>query len=1664
MVLDFLHRVDAVSGRTALVDDKVSLSYDDLRTRVLALAGQLCAAGVVPGDVVAVTCDRSAESVVGILAVHAAGAAYLPLDLSYPHDRLQQMVEDARPRLVVVVPGVPQEVLGKLGLPVIDAAVTGPAPALDRPVAVSADQPAYVLFTSGSTGRPKGAVLPRRALYHLVEWHRRHPRLGRAAPVLQFATLGFDSSVRDLFATLSTGSTLVMAGERDRLDPFRLLTLMREQRIERAFLPYRAVAAMAEAHAGGGDLPDALRDLMSGGEAMTIGPALRQLFAALPDAVLHNEYGPTEACVFVTTRALAGDPAHWPERPDIGMPLTHVDLCVVDESLAEVSDGAEGELLIGGPSLADGYINRPELSAERFVTLAGSTTPKRFYRSGDRVCRHADGSIAFVGRVDDQVKIAGYRVELGEVESALATHSAVGAAAVTAPSGAAGRRLVAHVVPRDKHADESALRADIMQHLVARLPGFAVPQRLVVHETLPLTSNGKVDRERLEAESVMADPADVCTGSPAEHAIVGLWRELLAAPALMADDNVFDHGADSLLVMVFITRWRVLAGVALEAETIRQNPTSRQQAQLSTAAVPTPLPRVDDMALASNLPHEIPLSAGQMEKWFASQLSEAALLAFNESSVLHLDGALDVAALRRALDTVWQRHESLRFSFAEDGTSQRFHADVPLPFGEIDVSAGGQDADARLAAFCDEQVRRPFDLTTAPLVRFTLVRLGESRHALHVITHHLVMDGWSLALLIGELSVCYNAFVAGHQPVLPVPSSFRRYILDSQARHASDEADSLAYWRKVYSGTSAQLQLPADRPAPAVPDYTCATERHVFSPALTAALRGEARRRDVSLYSLLLSGFGVLMARLSGQGDFAVAVPFAGLALADAQALTGDAVNALPLYLRVDAQQSFGELVKQTQLALLGAATHQGATLTAIQRMLGVRAANGEAPLTGVEFNLLPRAANATFDGLQHALVECPRGGLTWDLSFNISDSGDTLALSLHYATARRDAATVRRWIRFYETLLGSITGTGDAVPAVDGKVGDIDLLGAAGRTEMLETWNATAMPYDREQGVTALIEAQMQRVPQHIAAECGGVSIDYAALDRATRALALALGRRGIGRGDLVGVCVPRSLQMLIAVVGVLRSGAAYVPLDPEFPAERLQYMAEHSGLRHVLVTRAELLTPAVAEGRTVLDVNALVDEPEGDASLPLVRGDDLAYVLYTSGSTGKPKGVGIMHRNLVNFLLGMSREPGFSAGDVLCAVTTLSFDIAGLELYLPLIVGARLVIATEEEHHEPQPLWDLIARSGCNVLQTTPSLLRLLMDTGRDDEVRNLRLMVGGEALPLEVANSLSGRCRAFWNMYGPTETTIWSTVARIQPGITAAPLGKPIANTRIYVLDPQGQPVLPGLIGEIWIGGDGVASGYLHQPELTAERFLPDPFAGGDARMYRTGDLGQWRDGVLYFQGRADNQIKIRGYRIEPGDIEAAADNHGGVRECVVVAHRFGDNDLRLVLYAVVDGDRAQMARALREHLRTRLPAYMLPQHIELLDALPKTPNGKIDRKALPAPSASDVIAHVATGAAPALGNAREAYLADIWREMVGAVDIRSSDNFFDVGGHSLLAVEFATRVQRETGVRLSLLDVATSTLAALAMELPEAGAQTPTSRPSLGARLRRLLGLG
>ncbi|OZB59385.1 MAG: non-ribosomal peptide synthetase [Lysobacterales bacterium 14-68-21] len=1065
-------------------------------------------------------------------------------------------------------------------------------------------------------------------------------------------------------------------------------------------------------------------------------------------------------------------------------------------------------------------------------------------------------------------------------------------------------------------------------------------------------------------------------------------------------------------------------------------------------------------AVAEALPTTVPLSDAQMGRWLGMHYNDAIAPAFNESTRITFDGALDVVALERAFGAVVARHDIFAMRFAEDGSGQTFAPPAPVQLEVRDLSTAS-DPEAALDAWVREESARPFDRLEPPLLRAWRVTLAADRHVLVMVAHHIVMDGWSLSLFLRELAQGYNAFRRGHAPAWPPADAWRRFVLDEQARRAGAPGrESLDWWLAQYHTLPDPLALPLDRPRPRIPGFLGATFGGSLDAQTARLVRESARAQRVTLFAFLLGGFYALLQRLSGQHDLVCGVPFAGQAASRFGQTLGDADNTLPLRVALDPAESFGALVKRVQGGLLDAGEHQDVSLARIAQALKLPRDAGRLPMTEVLFNFNPATADTPWDGVAVTHTDLPKTHMNWDIEFHFNEHDGRLDFLFHYNPDLFDAATVERWGGYLDAILRQ----GAAQP--ERAIGDASLMDEAERHRVLEGWNDTARPLNRSESLVALIEASMRRWPARTAVSGSGIAMDYAALDAASRAVAQALGRRGLGRGDHVGVCVPRTVDMLVAVLGVLRSGAAYVPLDPEFPPERLRYMAGKAGVASILCGPPDAVPAALAQAATLLPVAQLAREPSEGGELPTVHGDDLAYVLFTSGSTGQPKGVRILHRNLVNFLRAMQRDPGFGAEDVLCAVTTLSFDIAGLELYLPLVAGGQMVIATALDQRDPRALCALIERSGCTVLQSTPSLLKLMEETGQDAVIARLRLLVGGEALPPALARSLAARCRRLWNLYGPTETTIWSTVMPIGRDVSVVPLGRPIDNTRIYVLDRRGQPVPPGVIGEIVIAGEGVADGYLGEPGLTAERFVPEPFHAGGGRMYRTGDLGAWRDGVLYFHGRVDHQIKIRGFRIEPGDVEAAAGADPAVRECVVVAHRFGDNDLRLVLYAAVDGDPAEVAGRLRHLLRERLPTYMQPQHIELLAGLPKTANGKIDRKALPAPTAAPAaIPGAATTDVPAEEHAdpRQAYLARLWCELIGIPSVRASDNFFDVGGHSLLAVTFTTRVQRETGARLNLLDVATAPLAVLATTLPPmaGNGDAPVATRSLRERVARWL---
>jgi amino acid adenylation domain-containing protein len=1010
-----------------------------------------------------------------------------------------------------------------------------------------------------------------------------------------------------------------------------------------------------------------------------------------------------------------------------------------------------------------------------------------------------------------------------------------------------------------------------------------------------------------------------------------------------------------------------------------------------------------------------PSTEPQREIWTACRMGEEASLAFNESGVLRLQGPVDAAALRLAIADLVARHEALRTTFSTDGLTLCVVADQPPQVPLIDLVGLPEPTRAeRLGEVLAAEVQSPFDLEKGPLVRFKIVRMGEGDHRLVFTAHHIVCDGWSTAVLMKDLGALY-AGRRGAGADLPAAEAFSEYArAEAAAATGPDAAAAEAYWLKQFAAPPAALDLPTDRPRPPLKTYTSRREDHVLPADLVESVKRMGAKAGASFFTTLLGGFKAVLHRLSQQEDVVVGIPAAGQSAGGHQSLVGHCVNTLALRSRVEDGQPFTALLRALRTTMLDAYDHQQVTLGTLLKKLPLPRDPSRLPLVSVLFNVDQALSGDSlgFQGLAADFAANARRFENFDIFVNAVEDRGQVVLEVQYNTDLFDAATVRRWLACYETLLRS------AAADPSREVGLLELLGAADRA-LMDSWNATSADYPRTARIEDLVEAQAARTPDAPAVTYAGQSMSYAELNRRANQAARALRDQGVERGTLVGLCVERSPRMLVGLLAVLKAGGAYVPLDPAFPEDRLAFMVEDSGMP-VVVTDAECerVLPA-RTGRTLrLDAEAESIARREDTNLEKPGGagpEDVAYVIYTSGSTGKPKGVQVPHRAVVNFLASVGREPGLSAGDTLVAVTTLSFDIAVLELLLPLTVGARVVLASRDVASDGAHLLALLTESGATVMQATPSTWRLLLED-RWTGGPGFKVICGGEALPPDLAQQLVERAGSVWNMYGPTETTVWSTLQRLANPVGTVTIGRPLANTQLFILDARMQRVPVGVPGELHIGGDGVTVGYLNRPELTAERFVADPFRPG-ARLYKTGDVARFRaDGNVEYLGRNDNQVKVRGFRIELGEIEAVLARHPGVRQAVVVAREVRPGDVRLVAYVIPAGAEAPRDQELRQFLRGSLPEYMLPQHVVALPSFPLTPNGKIDRRALPAP------AGLASGAVEYVEPRTDAErrVAALWQDALGVARLSAHDNFFHLGGHSLLASQVLSRLRRDHGI--------------------------------------------
>ncbi len=1612
----FAAQAQRTPSAPAVILDRQQINYRELDLQANRLANRLLELGVTTDSPVGVCLERSFDLIVSILAIHKAGGAYLPLDPEYPRERLSFMLEDAHAPVVLTQQRwrerLPQADSTRLFCLDVENNALQMQPEEDPAQACSPQQLAYIVYTSGSTGKPKAAALPHSALSNHLHWLAETLDLTSTDRVLQKTSISFDASVWELLLPLQIGMPVVLARPGEHLDSDYMARTLRDQHITvlqvvpSALQALLAEPVLRECHE--------LRYVISGGEALDRA-LTRTFFAVLPHATLGNFYGPSETCDDATYFELHA-PVPGAGFVPIGRPIANVRCHILDAARQPVPQGAVGELYIGGAGLARGYLHRPQLTAERFLEDP-FRSGARLYRTGDLARYRADGVIEYIGRVDSQVKIHGFRIELAEIEAALKACPGVDHCAVSVHVDSAGeKRLLAHV------AGEVTDPATLKRRLSARLPEHMVPQIIVPLAQLPLLPNGKIDRRALpEPDFSPAQETTVAPRSPVEQALADIWSEVLRIPAPGVHQSFFALGGHSLLATQVVSRIRRTLQVELPLRTLFESPTIAELAQAvareRSAEGTPPEPPIEALSRDTALP----VSFSQRRMWFVQQFEPQAT-AYNMSFSLRLQGNLNRGALTAAVQGLVRRHEAFRthFKVANGEPVQIITADATANIEFTDLSSRPAELrETQAAQLLQEAAMKPFDLAHGPLFRFMLVRLSAQDHVVLWLVHHAIGDQWSAVLMARELSALYQAAVRQEQAQLPpLPVQYADFAA-WQRRHLGGDAldDQMRYWRRKLQGLPV-LTLPTDRPRPPRQTFR---GKHVSA---TLAIDTMSRLKQFSAahgatpFMTLLAVFKALLMRYSGQDDVAVGTPIANRTRLATENLIGTLVNTLVMRTDAGGDPTFTAFLARVRDTALEAYTNQDLPFERLVEELGGARDAGHAPLVQVLFNV-PNAPLGTIemDGLSFDRFEFQRGSAQFDLTLSV-DTEHRNRVYLSYATDLFNTETAHELLHRYVRLLDTVLANPERA------LSSYSLLDESERDAMLRAWNRTTAPYPADRRADELIAEQALRTPDAAAVSMAERTLTYTELQAQSNRLARYLQERGVRRNSPVGICLERSPEMVVALLAVMKAGGTYVPLDPAFPRERLQFMATDAALKVIVTHSALLQTLPALPGRTIcIDeaAHVLSTLPAG-ALEPCSGPDDLAYVLYTSGSTGKPKGVEIPHRALTNFLCSMRARPGCSTGDRLLAVTTLSFDIAGLEIYLPLLTGAELHLASRRETADGRLLKDRIKQCRPTLMQATPATWRMLIAAGWHGN-RNLRILCGGEALPLDLANQLLERCGQLWNLYGPTETTIWSTLNRIEPGAEQISIGRPIANTEVYVLDKALQPVPAGVAGELYIGGHGLARGYRNRPDMTAERFVPHPFATSPGeRLYRTGDLVRFtRDGQLLHLGRLDFQVKIRGFRIELGEIEARLARHPAIAQAVVTAREDDTRMKQLVAYATVRDSHAQPDPVeLRTFIRTVLPDYMTPTHFVFLQSLPLTANNKIDVNALPEPATQRI-----AGTVTAEPHGRlEVQLTALWRRVLENESVGIHDNFFDAGGHSLKAVQLVSFIEQVYGQELPL----------------------------------------
>ncbi len=1589
-----------VPDATALICGEERTTYRELNQRANQIAHHLIKLGAKPDVLIGVFMERTRDLVPAIFGVLKSGAAYVPLDPSYPHERLAAILEDSHAPIVLTQ----QSLLAKLSnentnFVCVDSDwdKISPEPRDNPQTPVTPDNLAYVLFTSGSTGRPKGVALEHHNNVALVQWAQTVFTPAELAGVLFCTSIGFDMSTFEMFITAAAGGKIILAE-----NPLYLPTLPAKDEVTLINTVPSAIAELVRMNA----LPEALQTVVLAGEALP-DSLVEEIYRTGTVKSVHNLYGPTESGYSTWTHVPKGT------RVTIGKPIANEQCYILDKNLQPLPVGVPGELYLAGEGLARGYFGRPDLTSERFVANPFGQRNSHMYKTGD-LCRWLpDGNIDYLGRIDHQVKLRGFRIELGEIEAVLAKNPRVRQCLVMAREDQPGlKRLIAYMVPHEgSDCEGSDLNSDqLALHLRQSLPDFMVPSAFVVLDAFPLTPNGKIDRKALPPPEHTGDADEIYVAprNSIEEKVAGIWSEVLHLDQVSVTSDFFALGGHSLLAAQVISRLRQAFEVELPLKAMFESPkleilASRIQAAKHGSDIP-PITRV-------SREKPVPASFAQQRIWFLDQL-EPGNPAYNIPWTLKISGSVNADAIESSLNIIAQRHEGLRtaFSTTVDQPLQIIHDTVRVRLQRIDVSHLPEiERDAEAMRLIGEDANRPFDLTQAPLMRAILVRVSNDQHYLLLNVHHIVSDRWSMGVLSQELANLYETTIEGKPPELPaLPLQYADYsewqrgwlqgaVLEKQ----------LAYWKDKLKDIPPVLELPTDRPRQATENFRGEVTYLTLPFVLTDQLTQLGRKHGATLFMTLLAAFQALLSRHSGQDDIVVGTAIANRTHPDLEKVIGFFLNTLPLRTRLSGDPSFTELIARAKETALGAYAHQDMPFEKLVEELKPERSLGHSPLVQAFFVL----QNAPMEALQLKglhLKAVPSGFKTvkGDMYLSMHEGPEGLESRLEYSVDLFDQATTERLLEHFQVLLEAVVANPEL------KVSQIPLLTERERREVVIEFNANSSEFSRHLCMHQFFEQQVERTPDATACVFEKHQLTYRELNRRANQVAHYLQKRGAHPEMLVGICAERSFDMLVGILGILKAGSAYVPLDPAYPKDRLRYILEDSKASLVLAQKALIADLPASHAQFIsLDSDWPQIAMEPAENLPVqAQADNLAYVLFTSGSTGRPKGVALEHRSAAAFIQWAQTvfPPQELAGTLFA--TSMCFDLSVFELFVPLSVGGKVIIAQDALHLPTLPAKDQVT-----LINTVPSAIaELVRSGGVPDSVKVINL--AGEALPAALVEQIysSTAVEKVYNLYGPTEDTTYSTYMLVPRG-SAVTIGKPLTDTQAYILDAHKNPVPIGVPGELHLAGRGLARGYYGRPDLTAERFVPNPFSSAkSARMYRTGDLCRWLpNGEIDYLGRLDHQVKVRGFRIELGEIENALAHHPAIHQSVVVAREDTPGDKRLVAYlALKPGSQLPVAEA-RLHLKTTLPDYMVPAAFVQLDALPLSPNGKVDRKRLPVP---DYGVSTTAKSVDGIRTPTEEVITGIWAEVLKLQQIGTEDDFFELGGHSLLATQVISRVRQ------------------------------------------------